>query len=381
MARPLVPLGEIVEKYSRPVRIEPNRVYRLLGMRSKIGGPFLREQKAGSEISANTLFRVDADDFIYSRLFAWQGSFGVIPEHYSGCHVSNEFPTFRVDSTRIDPRYLALWFGIPQTQRTVEADCFGSTPGTRNRYKEAHFLRLMFPLPPLGEQRRAIDQADHVVATMADIGAKMESAEHDVRSMLLSAFREIAGRAPRQPMAAIAPLVRRSVIVQPEFIYPELGVRSFGKGTFHKPALAGVDVGSKRLYSIHEGDLVFNNVFAWEGAVAVAGAQDHERVGSHRFLTCVPAPNLATPEFLNFFFHTTEGLQKLGEASPGGAGRNRTLGIKKLESIEVPVPDLDRQRWFDRLQVLVREVEFTRATSALEMDCLLPAVLQHVFRE
>jgi hypothetical protein len=47
-------------------------------------------------------------------------------------------------------------------------------------------------------------------------------------------------------------------------------IRSFGKGTFHKPPLSGSDVGTKRLYRIEPGDLLFSNVFAWEGAIAIA---------------------------------------------------------------------------------------------------------------
>ena len=51
----------------------------------------------------------------------------------------------------------------------------------------------------------------------------------------------------------------------------------------------------------------------------------------------------ATVEFLRFYFSTCEGLEKLGEASPGGAGRKRTLGLKKLELLNVPIPSIKRQ--------------------------------------
>ena len=72
-------------------------------------------------------------------------------------------------------------------------------------------------------------------------------------------------------MAEVAPLVRRPVEIDLDAAYPELGVRSFGRGTFHKPELPGVEVGNKKLFRICAGDLVFNIVFAWEGAVATGG--------------------------------------------------------------------------------------------------------------
>ena len=346
MGWPVVPLGKVAKRIQRPMPIEADKEYRLLGMRSRIGGPFLREVKKGSEISASALNQVETGDFIYSRLSAWSGSFGVVPDELDGCYVSNEFPVFSVDVARLDPRFLVFWFALPRTQRTVEAECFGST---RNRYKEAYFLNLEAPLPPLAEQQRIVAKLDKVAGLVEERRRVIETAERDAQAMLSNAFREIVGGVPYRPMAEVAPLVRRPVEIEPDRSYPELGVRSFGRGTFHKPALASVAVGSKKLFRIREGDLLFNIVFAWEGAVAIAQPEDDGRVGSHRFLTCVPDERRATADFLRFYFLTSEGLQKLGDASPGGAGRNRTLGLKKLDTITIPVPPLDRQHWFDRL--------------------------------
>jgi type I restriction enzyme, S subunit len=106
--------------------------------------------------------------------------------------------------------------------------------------------------------------------------------------MLLAIFQTITGGAPRLLMGDVAPLIRRSVEVNPESVYPELGIRSFGNGTFHKPALSGLELGGKRIFKIEAGDLLFNNVFAWEGAIAVVKREDGGRFGSHRFITCVP---------------------------------------------------------------------------------------------
>lgn len=379
MGWPVVVLGEVAKPIKRLTAVEPGKPYRLLGMRSQIGGPFLREMKDGAEIASTVLNKTKAGDFIYSRLFAWQGSFGVISETFDECYVSSEFPLFRIDDTRLDPRFLALWFGLPQVQKLVEADCFGSTPGTRNRYKEEYFLRLQAPAPPLQEQLRIVTKLDKVAALVAERKRVIKEAEHDAKAMLSNAFRRIIDGAPYRPMVEVAPLVRRPVEIEPDQSYPELGIRSFGRGTFHKPVLDGMAVGSKKLFCIQAGDLLFNIVFAWEGAVAIAQPEDDGRVGSHRFLTCVPDSNIATADFLRFYFLTPEGLSKLGDASPGGAGRNRTLGLKKLDTVTVPLPHLDRQRWFDRLQGQVRQVGMLRESAGEEAEGLLPAMLHQTF--
>ena len=151
-------------------------------------------------------------------------------------------------------------------------------------------------------------------------------------------------RWPRVRFGDFAPIVRRPVDIEMKCSYPELGVRSFGKGTFHKPPLTGAEVGTKRLFRIEADDLVFSNVFAWEGAVAVATQQDEGRFGSHRFITCAVDQSRANIHFLQRYFTASpDGVEQVRRASPGGAGRNRTLGVDKLVELQVPLPPIDVQ--------------------------------------
>lgn len=180
-------------------------------------------------------------------------------------------------------------------------------------------------------------------------------------------------------MAEVAPLVRREQSIDLEGSYPELGIRSFGKGTFHKPPLSGSEVGTKRLYRIEPGDLLFSNVFAWEGAIAIAKPEDAGRFGSHRFITCHANTELTTAEFLRYYFLTDEGLLKIGDASPGGAGRNRTLGLEKLMAIEVPMPSLAVQHTFDRLQAEIAALKTKHSAIRQANAALIPSTLERVF--
>lgn len=164
---------------------------------------------------------------------------------------------------------------------------------------------------------------------------------------------------PIAALADVAPIIRRAVDIQPEESYPELGIRSFGKGTFHKPPLAGADAGTKRLFKIEPGDLVFSNVFAWEGAIAVASADDAGRYGSHRFITCDVDSSRACAEYLKFYLTASEdGKEQIRRASPGGAGRNRTLGVEKLGQIKVPLPPVEMQcALIARIEILTQKTD------------------------
>lgn len=376
---PKVALGELVSQVARTETVKPDGEYRLLGVRLEGNGAFHRETVSGTETSATRLSRVERGDFIYSRLFAWRGAFGIIGDDLDGCFVSNEFPLFRADGSRLKLGFLNRWFQRPTTWKRVEEDCTGSTPTTRNRFKEKFFLGLEIPLPSLAEQHAIVNHLDALAEKTRQVEAYLDAAERDVEHLLALRFRDAIADIPLRPMAEVAPLVRREQPITLDGSYPELGIRSFGKGTFHKPPLSGSDVGTKRLYRIEPGDLLFSNVFAWEGAIAIAQPEDAGRFGSHRFITCRADELQASAEFLRYYFLTDEGLLKIGEASPGGAGRNRTLGLEKLMAIEVPVPELSVQKSFDRLQAEVAALKAKHTAIRTANAALLPVTLEWIF--
>lgn len=128
------------------------------------------------------------------------------------------------------------------------------------------------------------------------------------------------------------------------------------------------------------GDILISNIKAWEGALAVTKPEDDGRVGSHRYLTCVPIAGVATARFVCFHLLTPEGLYEIGEASPGSADRNRTLSTKKFMGIPVPVPDYEKQVWFDSLYAEVESLKRLQAETAVELEALLPAILDRAFK-
>lgn len=152
-------------------------------------------------------------------------------------------------------------------------------------------------------------------------------------------------------------LQRRPVIVEPDRAYEEIGVRSFGRGIFHKDPVSGAALGSKRVFWVMPGDLVISNVFAWEGAVAVASDAESGRIGSHRFMTFVAVDRRIDTSWAAWFFQSELGLELIRRASPGSAGRNRTLAIKRFEALEIPLPPIEDQcrvaRKLDRIQAQV----------------------------
>ena len=264
-----VKIGDVVKPIDRWELVSSIEMYGLLGMRSKIGGPFLRETKSGGEISAKKLNRVAEGDFIYSRLFAWQGSFGLVPKSLSGSFVSNEFPIFEVDATKVDPMYLMYWFGLPSTQKRVEHDCYGSTPGTRNRFHESFFYELKIPLPSVQSQKKIAQKLEMSSKAIQEVNALASSTHEELNALMYSLHKAHCEPTPML-FGELVQLDELRISVEPDEAYPQLGIRSFGNGLFFKSAVKGAETSYKRFNKVYSGALIVSQPKGWEGAIAVA---------------------------------------------------------------------------------------------------------------
>ncbi|MFA0681853.1 restriction endonuclease subunit S, partial [Vibrio splendidus] len=126
--------------------------------------------------------------------------------------------------------------------------------------------------------------------------------------------------------------------------YREIGIRSHGKGIFHKNPVTSSDIGNKRVFWVKEKALVLNIVFAWERAVAVTSDSESGFIASHRFPMYLPKENRADVSYLLYFLLSPKGTRLLNIASPGGAGRNKTLGQSEFAKLKVCLPSLKEQQ-------------------------------------
>ncbi len=371
-------LGDVMSKSEDWINVDPDTTYTEVTVRLWGKGVVPRGDKLGSDMGGARRLRVHFNQFIASRIDARHGAFGLIPKELDGAVVSNDFPTYTTNVDLLLPEYLGWLCKTPH----FIAECKAASEGTTNRVriKEDLFKKIKVHLPSATEQESLVKKINGYNSQLQEVFTLRKELIDESKDFLSSIFSDLIRGAKYASMVEVAPIVRRPVTVDFDAAYLEMGVRSHGKGTFHKPALLGAEVGTKKLYYIQRDDLVFSNVFAWESAIAVAQDADHNRVGSHRFICCVPQEEVATSNFLRFYFLSNEGIEKIRDASPGGAGRNRTLGLKKLEKIKVPVPDYDKQVYFDQMQTLVKGITCAQEENQFELESLIPSILDKAFK-
>ena len=126
--------------------------------------------------------------------------------------------------------------------------------------------------------------------------------------------------------------------------YREIGIRSHGKGIFHKEETTATEIGNKRVFWVEPDCFVVNIVFAWERAVAKTTEKENGMIASHRFPMYKPKKDVVDLDYITEYFITKRGQNVLILASPGGAGRNKTLGQKEFAKSVVKLPSLPEQQ-------------------------------------
>lgn len=373
---PQTPLGECIQHRSEFIRLDDRESYLRCRVQLNGRGIVLRDRVQGVDVKTKEQQVCRAGELLVAEIDAKMGGVGIVPEELNGSIVSSHYFLFEINESKLRRKFLDYYVRTPEFQSQVKAR--GST--NYSAIRPYHVLAYTIPLPSPYEQDKIIAKLDAAAARVAEAKRLCGEIESEANALLQSLFQQLAESSPRRPMAEVAPLDRRPASVSVLDVYPQVAVRSFGKGTFHRETLTGAEITWEQPFLVHAGDILLSNIKAWEGAVAVAQPEDHGRYGSHRYLTCRAIDGIATPEWVAFFLLTREGLEHLGKASPGSADRNRTLGTKALMRIPIPCPDVNRQLWFGSVQNKLRNVRAEAASMSHEAGAMMSSVLDRAFK-
>lgn len=305
---------------------------------------FFTKQVASHNIS-NYLV-VQPGDLVYNKSASKEAPFGVVARLTGGEPgvVTPLYFVFRADPDWVLPDFLelacnsSLFFDSLSGQLREGARSHGALNVRLEEFFSAQFL-----LPPLPVQHRVVD----VVGTFDRLRRDQQQELLALQQLLVSVreqeFARLWRDAPAVRLGDLIREVKRPVTVRASDLYSQVGVRSHGRGVFEKEAMSGQELGSKKVFWVEPGDLVLNIVFAWEGAVAVIPERLESYCASHRFPT-YRRTDSGPIDYVRQLLLSANGLQALSVASPGGAGRNRTLNRKRLLEVEVPFPAEKQQR-------------------------------------
>jgi type I restriction enzyme S subunit len=140
------------------------------------------------ETSAKTLRRIKVGQFIYSRLFAFEGAYGMVTPEFNGTFVSQEYPTFDCDPKFIRAEFLAAYFK-PQHVWKVVGEGSQGLGDRRQRVQPDKILTHELWLPPTDWQNRIADVTNDVTALKGLQGETVEELDALLPSILDKAFK------------------------------------------------------------------------------------------------------------------------------------------------------------------------------------------------
>jgi type I restriction enzyme S subunit len=187
---PQVPLGDVIALASDPNSVDAEQQYPNFGIFSLGRGLFPKPPISGMVSSATTLYRAHQGQFIYSRLFAFEGAYGVVSPEFDGCFVSNEYPMFDCDRSRIIPEFLGLYFKWPSVWQDV-ARLSSGMGDRRRRVQPDQFLTHCIRLPTLSEQQRIVSKVQDLAAEIEEAASVRRKSKNAASSLTASAMNDI----------------------------------------------------------------------------------------------------------------------------------------------------------------------------------------------
>jgi type I restriction enzyme, S subunit len=210
-------------------------------------------------------------------------------------------------------------------------------------------VRIKLPIPPLHEQQKIatiLSTWDVAIHNCKTIIEKLQLRNKGLAQQLLTGKMRAKGfEGTKWKVVALSEclLFTPREIQKPSGNYLALGLRSHGKGIFHKndadPEANAMDV----LYEVKENDLIVNITFAWEQAVAIVSKKDEGGLVSHRFPTYTFKKEKAISEYFRHYILQKHFKFLMELISPGGAGRNRVMSKTDFLKLELKMPDIKEQ--------------------------------------
>ena len=203
-------------------------------------------------------------------------------------------------------------------------------------------------LPSLPEQTaiaHCLSTWDKAIVAQTQLIAQKELRKKALMQQLLSGKKRLKGFEKKWEVKLLSDLLIYTPreIDKPLTPFLALGLRSHGKGVFHKNNFDPKAIAMDKLYVVKENDLVINITFAWEQAVAIASKIDEGGLVSHRFPTYTFNLKNAVFLYFKFFILGTKFKSMLDLISPGGAGRNRVMSKKDFLKLEIKIPSIEEQ--------------------------------------
>jgi len=372
-----VRVGDVLELQRRPVRIDPESEYALVGVYSFGKGIFHRTPQLGIELGDYKFSSVQPGDLVLSNIQAWEGAIAFATEADRNTVGTQRFLSYTArDPDVIDTNWARYYFlspaGFPHIQKAAPGSVTPNRTLSRSRFEA-----IEIDLPVVDEQRQVASHLARVSELTAAFHRSREAQRTEALVSSLATRPDLRDSAKgklgwrRLSLRKIMKQSNESVSVRIDGKYPNLGIYSFGRGVFGKPPIEGTTTSAKQLSLVRAGQLIYSRLFAFEGAYAFVPEEFDGHFVSNEFPSFDVDPELATAEFIAAALRSRQQWNELAGSSKGLGLRRQRIKVEALLEHELWFPPIEEQH---RVVAALRKLEQVNGLVA-KFQALAAAVL------
>ena len=180
-----VALSQLISQSTEKTDIEDNVKYNRITVKLFGKGISLRDCVLGRDIGVKRQYVVRSGQLVVSKIDGKSGAMGIIQEEFAGAIVTQDFPVFNIDTTKVLPEYLISILVHPAILEKIASTSSGSTG--RRRLSIPRFLAMKIALPSISEQKRLLRNILHLKEKEKEI---QRTIEQNVRQFYSSIIEE-----------------------------------------------------------------------------------------------------------------------------------------------------------------------------------------------
>lgn len=149
----------------------------------------------------------------------------------------------------------------------------------------------------------------------------------------------------RYPMVMLSDLLTASdekILVLKDESYKRITVRLNGKGITLRDYVKGSEIGTKRQYVVHAGQLVVSKIDGKSGAIAIVPEEFDGAIVTPDFPVFSINKELVVPDYLLLVICHPAVLQRITSTTSGSTGRRR-MSIPRFLAMQIALPSLSEQ--------------------------------------
>lgn len=389
---PKVKLGEILRRVERFEPRDELTEYPFAGTYSFARGIFVGERKLGSSFALPKVQRICEGDFIYCKIMAWEGAFGIAPKEADNCVMSGAFVVYELNHERVDRSFLDYFFKVPAHWQNIGSQSSG-TNVRRQSLHPTQFEKAEIPLPPLSEQRRVVTRIEKLAATVLEARSLRQQVSDETEMLVASRVFQLFTEGTRHgwKVGSLGDYVVEDCYGTSEKTStdntgtPILRMGNIQKGRLDFRDLKYLHLSEKerRRLLLERGDILVNRtnsaelvgkcaVFEAEGEFSFASYLIRLRLDTARVDPRLIAAYINSP--LGRAYMLSEKRQMTGQAN---------VNSTKLKALPIALPSLSEQKRIlknlDALQAQVDALKGVQTETAAELDALMPSLLSKAF--